>query len=274
VTEADSLTPALSGVDAVVHCAGLTRARSLENFRRVNRDGTERILAACRRMGCRPSAVVCLSSLAAFGPSCGKPVREEDEPRPISHYGLSKLEGHRVAQSFMQDLPVTILIPPAVYGPRDRDIFTYFKLAKTGIVPFIGREERSLSLIHVKDLARAAVACLTAPHAAGRAYFVTDGETHTWKSMAAEISRAMKAAPVSLQIPRFIARGVAAAAQAASLLTRRPPLLGVEKMRELLQLSWTCSSEKIRRELGFEIAYPLARGEADTYSWYVENGWL
>lgn len=275
VTDSDSLRAALAGVPAVVHCAGLTKARSLEDYRRVNRDGTERLLAACAAAPVPPERVICLSSLAAFGPSReGRPAREDDEPHPVSAYGRSKLEGQRIAESFMKDLPITILIPPAVYGPRERDIYTYFKLARLGFLPFLGRRERLLSIVYVKDLARAAIACLVRQEAAGRSYFVEDGEVHTWRSVAGAISSAMGARPARLMVPRPMAHALAACADCFSLVTRRPPLLGREKMRELLETSWTCSADRIRRDLGFAFEYPLPRGIEETYRWYLQHHWL
>ena len=275
MTDSSSLHAALAGVQAVIHCAGLTKALSLEHYRRVNRDGTERLLAACVARQLPPRRVLCLSSLAAFGPSReGRPVREDDEPDPVSDYGRSKLEGQRVAESFMKDLPVTILIPPAVYGPGERDIYTYFKLARLGFLPFLGRREKCLSIVYVKDLARAAVACLLRQEAAGRSYFVEDGEVHTWRSFAAAISSTMGARPAQLVVPCPMAYALAAFADCFSLVTRRPPLLGRQKMRELLETSWTCSADRIRTDLGFAFEYPLSRGIEETYHWYVQHNWL
>jgi len=275
VTDPMSLRSALNGMQGVVHCAGLTKALSLDKYRQVNRDGIENLLHACRSMHPCPFRIVILSSLAAFGPSrAGRPVCEGDRPDPVSDYGRSKLEGHQVAESFMNKLPISILIPPAVYGPRDRDIYAYFKFAKMGIVPFLGHGERYLSIIYVKDLARAAVECLLREEASGRSYFVEDGEVHTWKSFARAISSAMSRKPVSVVLPRFLALGAAILVDASSQITRQPPLLGTQKMRELLQPSWTCSGERIRQELGWQAQYALGNGVEETYRWYVEHGWL
>ena len=275
VTDPASLPAALAGVQRVVHCAGLTKALSLDQYREVNRDGTENLMRACCSMHSRPSRIVVLGSLAAFGPSSsGRPMCEGDEPHPISDYGRSKLEGHRVAESFMKELSVSIVIPPAVYGPRDRDIYAYFKFAKYGFVPFLGSQERCLSLVYVKDLARAAVECLLREEAAGESYFVEDGEVHTWKDFAGAISRTMAKKPASVVVPRLLAQAVAVLIDVFSRIIRRPPLLGGQKMCELLQPSWTCSGERIRKELGLQIHYPLWKGVEETYRWYVEHHWL
>ncbi len=274
VTDLGSLLQALAGVQGVIHCAGLTKALSLDQYRKANRDGTENLLRACCAVTPRPVRVVCLSSLAAFGPSRNRAVGEVDAPHPVSEYGRSKLEGHRAAESFMGELSVSILIPPAVYGPRDRDIYAYFKLAKMGITPLLGRAERYLSLIYVKDLARAAALCLVQEQAASRAYFVEDGESHTWRSLARSICDVMRKKPAFLVIPESVARAVAILADGYALVTRRPALLGRQKMRELLQPSWTCSGERIRRELGFQAQYRMSKGLEDTWHWYVDSHWL
>ncbi len=275
VTDRDSLDSALSGVQGVVHCAGVTKAFSLDQYREINRIGTENLLRACCSASHEPSRIVCLSSLAAYGPSLrGRPVREPDEPHPVSDYGQSKLEGQQAAESFMDRLSITILIPPAVYGPRDRDIYAYFKFAKIGIVPFLGRRERYLSVIYVKDLARAAVECLFQSKADGGKYLIEDGVIHTWRSLARQISSTMGKRTAAVVIPSSLATLVALMAETHSRITGRPPLLGRQKMRELMQPSWTCTGEHIRRDLGFLPRHPLANGIEETHSWYRKHHWL
>jgi nucleoside-diphosphate-sugar epimerase len=219
--------------------------------------------------------VVCLGSLAAFGPSIDdRPTVEEDDPHPVTNYGASKLEGHRVAEEFMRILRLTNLIPPAVYGPRDRDLLTYFKLAKSGVLPFAGSGTRRFSAVHVQDVTDAAIACLTRPEAAGRSYFLSDGEVHTWEDLADAICAAMGRRPLRVTIPSWAARAIAFGGDCVASIQRRPPLLGSQKMRELLQPAWICSSERIGRELGFKPSHTLREGILHTYRWYLAHGWL
>src|SRR5262245_2891159 len=91
-----ALAVALSGVGAIIHVAGLTKARRLEDYREVNARGTGRLVAAGRRAA--PEAqFVLISSQAAAGPATGgRPVRDEDPARPISWYGRSKQEAEDV----------------------------------------------------------------------------------------------------------------------------------------------------------------------------------
>ena len=153
-------------VDAVVHCAGLTRARRPAGFFAVNAEGTRHLCDACAGMGGRMQQLIMIGSLAALGPAAGPdaPVTEDDPPHPVGPYGRSKLAGQQIAASFRHRFPVTILLPPALYGPADVDFLTCFRLIKRGVVPLIGRQTRSLSLLHAEDLARAVVDRLK-PHA-------------------------------------------------------------------------------------------------------------
>ena len=47
--------------------------------------------------------------------------RETDEPAPISNYGRSKWSGERAVAEFAGDVPITIVRPGSVFGPRNRE---------------------------------------------------------------------------------------------------------------------------------------------------------
>jgi len=84
----------------------------------------------------------------------------------------------------------------------------------------------------------------------------------------------MGARPARLMVPRPMAHALAACADCFSLVSRKPPLLGREKMCELLETSWTCTADRLRRDLGFSFEYPLPKGIEETYRWYVQHHWL
>ena len=127
ISDKESLKNAVRHVDGVVHCAGLTKAASLAEYL----DDDPNTNLSKRAFSTVPilKALYASGSLSAYGPGKnGKPVHEDDAPSPVSDYGRSKLSGHNCARSFMRRLPVCILMPPAVYGPYDRDFLMYFKL--------------------------------------------------------------------------------------------------------------------------------------------------
>ncbi len=275
VMQPETLEGALANVDGVVHCAGLTKTHSRAEYFRINEGGSRNLYAACRTRKDRIAKIVHLSSLAAFGPSNdGMPITEGSTPHPVSDYGESKLAGQRVAEACMAELPVCIIVPPAVYGPHDVDFLVYFKLVARGIIPLIGKSARYLSLVYAKDLAKAIMETLVDDRTAGKSYLVDDGRIHTWTSLADTIGRAMNRAPKHLYIPAAALRGMGAIGDLQARFTGKARLINSQKVREFLQKAWTCSSQRICDDLGFHPQYPLERGIEETLGWYRENRWL
>jgi nucleoside-diphosphate-sugar epimerase len=271
----ETLRPALQGIDAIVHSAGLKTAPSYQKFLAVNETGCRNLYRACTQVNSGIGRIVHISSLAALGPSRdNNPVTEEHLPKPISYYGKSKLAGQRIAESFMKDLPISILLPPAVYGPFDKDFLTYFRCVKRGIMPVIAGQDRFFSIIYVKDAVAAVLACLSSPQSVGKKYLVEDGCTQSWSSMSKTICTAMGKAPLKIPIPMPVIKLVGLAGSLLAKLSGHAPLLNSDRIREFLEPAWVCSSQRIRQELGFQTRYPLPEGARETSDWYVEKGWL
>jgi 2-alkyl-3-oxoalkanoate reductase len=271
----ETLAPAIAGTDAVVHCAGVTKARSCSEYFQINEGGTRNLLDACFQRRAEIQKIVCISSLAALGPSAdGNPVSEDTPPHPINDYGKSKLAAHRLAESHMGDLPITVMIPPATYGPRDPDFHVFFRFVSRGILPLLGREARHLSLIYVRDLAAATAAVLTDERAAGKAYLLEDGQVQTWESMGEAIGSAMNHPPRCVHLPIALLKGIAKVGDFAATLTGKAWLINSQKVREFTARAWTCSSRRIRDELGFYPQYPLGKGLEETLAWYRKHRWL
>jgi nucleoside-diphosphate-sugar epimerase len=275
VTSPADLEPAVEGVDGIVHAAGIVRTLTFADFMRINAEGSQNLYRACLAKNPSVRRIVHIGSLAALGPTlAGRPVNEGDERRPVSDYGRSKLAGHRIAEAHMDRLPIVLLMPPAVYGPFDKGFLSYFAWVKRGFYPMIGGEERRLSLIYVKDLARAVLLCLENDKAVGNEYIVEDGRPYAWAEIASAMGRPMGKSPSPLRLPVVAARAVGAVMGSIARLTGKPALISRDKLREILQPAWTCSSAKIRAELGFVPEYSLERGIEETYRWYMDHAWL
>lgn len=276
VTQPETLSPAVQDVDAVVHCAGLTRARRPEAFFAVNAEGTRHLCDVCAGTGGRVQQLIMIGSLAALGPAAGPdaPVTEDDPPHPVGPYGRSKLAGQQLATSFRNRLPVTILLPPALYGPADVDFLTYFRFIKHGVMPCVGRQARSLSLLHAEDLARVVVLCLQNSASRQKDYLLEDGARHTWDEVAATMSRVMDRKPLTIRLPEGLAWAVARLGGWWGTVSGRPPVLNPERMREFLHPYWVCCGRRIRDELGFVPQFDLAAGLRQTRDWYLNRGWL
>ncbi len=276
VTQPETLRPAVRDIDVVVHCAGLTRARRPAGFFAVNAEGTRHLCEACVGIGGHRPHLIMMGSLAALGPAAGPdaPVTEDNPPHPVGAYGRSKLAGQQIAASFRDRFPVTILLPPAIYGPGDVDFLTYFRLIKRGVMPSISRQPRSLSMLYAEDLARAVILCLQNPASRQKNYLLDDGAGHTWDEVVATMSRVMDRNPLTIRLPEVLARAAAQLGGWWGAVSGRPPVLNPDRMQEFLCPHWVCDGRRIRDELGFVAQFDLTAGLRQTRAWYVSHGWL
>jgi nucleoside-diphosphate-sugar epimerase len=268
----ESLRRAVAGVDVVVHLAALTHARTEAELERVNAGGTRALVEAMLAASPRPRRLVYMSSLAAAGPA-EYAIGRQDPPRPLTAYGRSKLAGERVVQGAGGEFEILVLRPPAVYGPGDRELLRFFRLARLGVLPVPSGPPRPLQLVYVRDLAHAAVLAATRPPAGGL-YHVADPEAYPWAAVCRLLGRTAGRRVRLLAIP---AGAIAAAAAASEWLTGRlgrSTMFNRDKARELLAPGWLCDTEDARRELGFAAATPLEQGLRETWHWYQNEGWL
>lgn len=265
----------LEDVDTIYHVAGLTFARRAKDYFAVNHQGTEAMLAAAIKHRNQIKKFVLVSSLAAVGPGLdGETVNEETTPAPITPYGRSKLMGEEAVRAAGDLLPFTIVRPPAVYGPRDYALYEFFKSIARGVSPMIGRYDKQVSLVHVRDLARGIILAGESEASVGRAYFISSAEVYSMRAVANKIAEMLGRRARTLAIPRSVAFGVALAAEAVAALTRKPPVINRDKVTDLSQRCWGCSIERARHELGYDQQVPLEEGLRETIQWYKREGWL
>ncbi len=153
-----TIAASLGDVEQVYHVAGLTKATSSSEFVNVNEGGTRCVLEACVASNAA-KRVLLVSSLAAAGPARnGIPSVESQMAEPVSQYGRSKLAAEGVAKTFGDRLSITIVRPPIVLGPGDRDGFEMFRtIHRVGVHLVAGYRDYRVSLIHVSDLTQALV---------------------------------------------------------------------------------------------------------------------
>jgi nucleoside-diphosphate-sugar epimerase len=261
----------VEGADVVFHGAGLVAARSEAEFFRVNRDGAAALARASARAGI--SRFVLVSSLSATGPSRpGHPVDEASGPGPVTAYGRSKKAGEEAVRA--AGVPLTVVRPPAVYGPRDRSFLALFRTASHGVVPLLGDGEQEITLVHAADLARALVAAGTSAATLGGTYHAGHAEPVTQRALANAVGRAIGRRARCFTLPGPLVRALLGVAGTAARAAGRAPLLDGDKANELLAPGWSCSSEALRRDAGWAAEIPLDRGLADTARAYREAGWL
>jgi 2-alkyl-3-oxoalkanoate reductase len=271
----EGLERAVDGVDAVVHSAGIVKARSPEEFHEVNVGGTIHLLDATKKHNPGVKRWVYISSLAAHGFSAdGKPRALDAEPRPVTHDGRSKLAGERAALAEKDALPITVFRPPAIYGPRDQEMFAFFQLVSRRLAPFMGDDQNRVSLIYARDCARAIVHALTQDHPSGRIYSVEDGQPYTQRELADAIARALGVNPIRLKVPISVVSLAAVGSELYGRLRNQAVMLTRDKVNELREPYLICGSDEIRKELGWKPEVQLDEGAKLTAKWYREHGWL
>lgn len=272
--DGEALARAVEGTDVVFHLAALTSARSEEEYHRTNVGGTERLLDAIEGAATRPRRLIYLSSLAAVGPSRnGRPVGRDDPCRPITTYGRTKLAGEEACLRRRDLVETVVLRPPAVYGPRDREILRFFRLASLGLLPVPTGPDRPLQMVHVRDLAEAAIAAAEAPGASG-VYHVAEPRAYGWGEVAAHFSNALGRRVRIVRVPAGLVTTAAAVSEIGAGIMGRSTVFNREKARELLAPGWLCETEALQREVGFTPRITLADGLAETAAWYRAEGWL
>jgi nucleoside-diphosphate-sugar epimerase len=270
LADGNGLQDAVRGADTVIHLAGVTKANRSQDYYTGNTKATENL---ARVLSGSPARFVHVSSLAAIGPSLdGKPVNEETEPHPLTHYGRSKLEAERAVQHFTPN--AVIVRPPVVYGPRDTDVFQLLRSISKGLVVEIAGGERWFSAIYVKDLCQGLLAAARGPKAAGRAYFLAHAQALSWTQFGAAAARVMGKSPRVLKVPLPLAYAAAACAEIQARFTGKPGIISREKIREARCMAWTCETRRASEELGFTATTSIEAGLDESIAWYKRAGWL
>jgi dihydroflavonol-4-reductase len=269
-----ALRRAMQGVEMVFHLAGATRVCVPADYDRVNCDGTRHLIEVCQETAATLRKFLYISSIAAAGPSrTGQPLTERDAPQPVGPYGGSKLRAEEVVLACRESMPVMVLRPSAIYGPRDTDFLQLFRALKRGVLPHIGSQELHVDLCFVSDLVRGMLAAAEHPGGVGDVFFL-GGRHHTWRELGREIARQMGMHPFDVTIPRRFVLIAASLADGWAQLRRRPSLLARANVLERLQPFWLCDSAKASRTFGYVPHTTLAQGIAETLRWYREAGWL
>ena len=275
LTSIDALTPVLQDSEYIFHIAGTTKVRRREEYYIGNVLVTRAMLAASRENR-RLKKFCHISSLAAVGPSNdGTPPDETTPCKPVSLYGSTKLEAEEVVQSFAESIPAVILRPPTVYGPRDTDVLEMYQWTARGIMPLIGKEEKTLSMVHAADLARGIVDATLSEKTIGQTYFIANEPIYKYSyivKLLADIQQKKKA--LMVRFPDFGLKTLAAITELGSKFASRPNILNLDKVNEILKPHWVCNPRKIKADIGFESTISLEDGFKETYNWYKKEGWL
>lgn len=262
--------------DFIIHNAGITQAKKLQDFYTVNFDYTRHLTEAVFASSMSPEKFVLISSLACYGPGNKEkmvPIQVNDVHRPISQYGKSKLKAAQYIRS-LSHLPHLVIHPTGVYGPRDKDFFQFIKLVNKGFEPYAGTHRQAISLIYVKDLAKAVVALLSSSNV-NCSYLLSDGNSYDKEQIGTEAKRLLNKKTIKFKVPlRLMQMAVSGIDGVHRLIFNRLPFINREKLDEISSANWLCNSNDIWNHINEKPSFNLQQGVAETIGWYKKNNWL
>jgi nucleoside-diphosphate-sugar epimerase len=265
-----ALEPILPRIDYIFHSAGLIRAKSLDRFMAINRDGTTNLIGMTIAHASNLKRFVLISSQAAAGPCIEHRLKtESDVAVPVSDYGRSKLAGEQALLAQKDKLPFTIIRPPAVFGPHDTDVFVFFKNVKLGWLLKFSGKEGFVSLVYIADLVDGISRAAFNDKAAGETFNINSVDDVSQWEVQRLIAETIKVDVRPLRLPRPIMKMAAALFGSIQGFP-----LSADKARELSYRYWVSSSAKARAMLNYEPTCSLSEAIGETYQWYYDMGWL
>lgn len=262
-------------LDYLIHCAGVIKAFSPEDFIKGNYNSTKSIVDALNKV--KPAnfkKFIFLSSQSAQGPSKELiPRRVDQPPEPVSWYGKSKLMAENYIINHLES-PYIILRLASVYGPGDKETLRFFKLAKTGILP-MPNGEKYINIIYVKDVVNLILKLLEKGEIANKIYFVANPEYITLTNLIEGIQSFYgKKSLLKISIPEFVFRPLLKLNEIFGKLLRKPTIANSDKANELSQKYWIGDPSPLYEETGFKPQYSLLEGLYESLEWYKQNKWL
>lgn len=253
------LTDLVAGCDAVIHLAGAIKALGRDDFFEHNAEGTRK-LAAVAAAQPEPPRFIYVSSLAAR------------EPR-LSAYAASKYQAEKILLRHKAKMSVSIIRPPAVYGPGDKETLRLFTMIAKGFALVPPRAEARFSMIHVEDVVAAILNLLPARDDPGLPLEVDDGHPrgHDWTGVVAAAAEALQATPKIIPLPAPILYLAGSIGSAIAYLRQEPSVLTWGKVPEILHPDWVAAGASIP---GWQPAWEIAKGFKNTVNWAISQGLL
>jgi dihydroflavonol-4-reductase len=271
----DILESVIKDVDYVFHVAGVVKAKNEEAYEKANVLATKNLIEITYKVNPGLKKFVLISSQAVCGPTPDEePITEEYIPKPITAYGRTKRKAEKEVLKFRDKFPVVIIRPPAIYGPRDTEIFVYFKTFKKGLNSIIGFNDKYLSIIHIIDLVEGIFLAAVKETRSGDVFFIGSDREYSWDEISDAASFALNKKAFKIRIPHFVVYTVGFFAEIFSAFSKNAPTLNLEKCKDLTRERWVCSNRKAKEVLGFRETYTLIEGFKDTADWYTKEGWI
>lgn len=274
LTSGEDVDRAVAGVHTIYHIAAAYREAKHPDryYFDVNVGGTEKLLEAAKAHGCE--RFVHCSTVGVHGEIKQLPADENAPFDPGDVYQQSKLEGERVAmKAFGEGLPGVVFRPVGIYGPGDTRFLKLFRTIHRGKFRMFGSGEIVYHLTYIDDLIDGIILCGERPEALGRIYILAGARYTTLNELVAEVAAAVEKPAPRGHLPIWPLLAAATVCEAICRpLGIDPPLH--RRRCDFFVKDRAFTSERARKELGYEPKVELTDGLAQTAKWYFEQGLL
>jgi nucleoside-diphosphate-sugar epimerase len=269
LADPEALRRGVAGADWVINCAAKVGDwGALEDFRRLNVEALDHLLAAAA--DARIARFVHVSSLGVYE---GRDHFGTDESVPpaaesLDAYTRSKVEAEALALQYVarRGLPLVIVRPGFIYGPRDRTVLPkLLHSLRTGRFAYFGSGNQALNCIYVKNLVHGIFLAAEVPEAIGQVFNLTDGGRVSKRDFIGRVATLAGLRPPRRRIPLWLAWTLAVLLErrAKRLGSTEPPLVNKARYK-FLGLNLDYSIARAERILGYEPPYTTEQGLAES----------
>jgi dihydroflavonol-4-reductase len=269
-----ALSRLVSGADTVFHIAAMFRTEgSLDEFLKVNYDGTMALLAAAKAAGVR--RFVYCSTIGVHGSVSQIPSDETSPFGPMDYYQETKLKAELAcrAPGAADGIEMVVVRPCSIYGPGDVRLLKMFRMVQKGLFLFVGDGRPNFHPVYIDDLVEGFMLAMTTPEADGEVFIIGAADYVPLWDFVGTAARAVGASPPKRRIPFGLMDVAARLCEAIFIpLGISPPLH--RRRLSFFSSNRSFSIDKARRMLGYQPKVDLEEGFRRTVQWYYDQGLL
>ncbi len=272
IYEKKEVMNALEGVEVVYHLAAAQHEMNIpdQRFWMVNVDGTRSMLEASIKVGVK--RFVHGSTIGVYGILDGK-INEDSPCNPDNIYGITKLEGEKLALSYSDRVAVVVIRIPETYGPGDRRLLKLFKTINKNVFFMIGKGKNLHHLIYVDDLIDGLFLAADNDRATGEVILLAGNDVISTNEMVGTIADALGKPFPKVRVPLPLLWSIATVMETVLRpLGIQPPLH--RRRMDFFRKSFYYSLDKSRELLNFQPRVSFREGVVQTANWYRTMGYL